>query len=108
MQRSKLVMVLVGGTMVAAACSTVSPEPGAKAIEVLEAKRTEKCDKKGQTRVQVPTSFGFIKRGDKAIRADLRTLGRNSAIDMGGDTITPLTEISDGKQTFGVYDCIDD
>lgn len=108
MQRSKLVMALAGGALVAAGCSTVSPEPGAEEIEVLEAKRTEKCDKKGQSRVQVPTSFGFIKRGDKAIRQDLRTLGRNSAVDMGGDTITPLTEISEGRQTFGIYDCIDE
>ncbi len=108
MRRSKLVVALMGGALAVAGCSTVSPEPGAEKIEVLEAERTDKCDKKGQSRVQVPTSFGFIKRGDKAIRADLRTLGRNSAVDMGGDTITPLTEISDGKQTFGIYDCVDD
>jgi hypothetical protein len=36
----------------------------------------------------------------------MQALARNSAADMGGDTVVPVSEIQDGKQTFEVYKCV--
>ncbi len=93
-------------TAVLGGCSFVTIDPAAEDVLVLEAERTKDCERLGQTRVSVATSVGFIKRGQPAIRDNLETLARNSAAEMGGDTITAETEVSDGKRTFGIFDCV--
>jgi hypothetical protein len=93
-------------TAVLGGCSFVKLDPGAQEVLVLEAERTKDCERLGQTRVSVATEIGFIKRGKPAIAENLETLARNSAAEMGGDTITAETEVSDGKQTFGIFDCV--
>lgn len=99
-------MLAVAITAVVGGCSFVTVDPGAKDVLVLEAARTKDCERLGQTRVSVATKIGFIKRGKPAIADNLEVLARNSAAEMGGDTITPETEVSDGKQTFGIFDCV--
>ncbi len=93
-------------TAVLGGCSFVTVDPGAEEVLVLEAERTKDCERLGQTRVSVATSIGFIKRGKPAISDNLETLARNSAAEMGGDTITAESEVSDGKRTFGIFDCV--
>ncbi len=96
----------VAMTAVLGGCSFVTVDPGAEDVLVLEAERTNDCERLGQTRVSVATSIGFIKRGKPAISENLETLARNSAAEMGGDTITAETEVSEGKQTFGIFNCV--
>lgn len=93
-------------TAVIGGCSFVKLDPDAEEVLVLDAERTKDCERLGQTRVSVATDIGFIKRGQPAIRENLATLARNSAAEMGGDTITAETEVSDGKRTFGIFDCV--
>ena len=106
MKRLKMMSVIAVTAVLLSGCSTVKLKPGAAEVELLEAARVKNCKRLGQTSVSVAQKFGFIKRGEKAIRADLQTLARNSAMDMGGDTITPQSGIENGEQKFGVYDCI--
>lgn len=107
MTSSKRNMFLIAAVaVVLGGCSFVTVDPDAEDVLVLEADRTRDCDRLGQTRVSVATSIGFIQRGEPAIRDNLETLARNSAAEMGGDTITPETEVSEGKQTFGIFDCV--
>lgn len=107
MTASKRNVILAAAmTVVLGGCSFVSVDPGAEDVLVLEADRTKDCERLGQTRVSVATKIGFIKRGKPAIRDNLETLARNSAAEMGGDTITPETDVSDGKRTFGIFDCV--
>ncbi|MDZ7787931.1 MAG: DUF4156 domain-containing protein [Halofilum sp. (in: g-proteobacteria)] len=100
------VILAVAMTAVLGGCSFVTVDPGAEDVLVLAAERTKDCERLGQTRVSVATKIGFIKRGKPAISDNLETLARNSAAEMGGDTITAETEVSDGKQTFGIFDCV--
>jgi hypothetical protein len=100
------VILAVAMTAVLGGCSFVTVDPGAEDVLVLEANRTKDCERLGQTRVSVATKIGFIKRGKPAISDNLETLARNSAAEMGGDTITAETEVSDGKQTFGIFECV--
>lgn len=88
-------------------CTYVKLDPAAEGVELLGADRVQKCERLGKTRVSVAQKVGFIARGDRAIRDNLVTLARNSAAEMGGDTITRESEIQNGKQTFGVFDCVD-
>lgn len=88
-------------------CSFVSVDPGARDVLVLGPERTQQCERLGQTRVSVAAKIGFIKRGTPAIREDLENLARNSAAEMGGDTITAESEITEGKQTYGIFNCVE-
>lgn len=100
-------ITLVAATAVTlVACSTIKLKPGAEEVEILGADRVAQCDKLGKTTVSVADELGIIPRGEKAIRADLNRLARNSAVTMGGDTVSPESPIAEGEQTFGVYDCV--
>ncbi len=48
-----------------------------------------------------------IDRSAESIEEELETLSRNSAANLGGDTIVPLTVVENGQRTFQVYKCID-
>lgn len=66
---------------------------------------TGNCERKGATVVSVKDSVVGIDRSQEKIDAELVILARNSAPDVGGDTIVREERLSDGKQRFGVYKC---
>jgi len=93
--------------LVFSACSSyVDLDPSAEEVEIVKPERAEQCDRKGETRVSTADRIGFIARGEDAIERDLDRLARNSAADLGGDTAVRMTEITDGKATYAVYDCV--
>lgn len=63
------------------------------------------CQLKGQTTVNLKSTIAGLDRSHKKVKKELRTLGRNSAVNIGGDTIVAASEIENGKQTFNVYLC---
>lgn len=105
--RTTVMVTAVAALALLGGCTYVKEQPGAEDVTVLDQGRAEKCNKVGQTKVSVSTQVGFIARGESAIRKDLQILARNSAADIGGDTVAALSEISNGQQTFGIYDCLD-
>ncbi|MDZ7748587.1 MAG: DUF4156 domain-containing protein [Halofilum sp. (in: g-proteobacteria)] len=106
--RTIVTAAALSGLVLMAGCTYVKLKPKAENVTVLDQGRAEKCEKIGQTKVSVATQVGFIARGQSAIAQDLKVLARNSGAGMGGDTVAALSEIQDGEQTFGVYDCLDD
>jgi len=103
-RRAVLACVALTLSVVATGCTFVKLQPDAQEIAVLDQKRAQNCEKLGQTKVSVAAAG----RGEKYVREDLETLARNSAADMGGDTVAPLSGIKEGKQTYGIYKCIGD
>lgn len=89
------------------ACTWVETKPGAENVEVLEQARVGKCERLGKTRVQVLESFAGLDRHDKEIAEDLAQLAKNNAVEMKGDTVSPLTPVKQGEREFGIYRCID-
>jgi hypothetical protein len=49
---------------------------------------------------------GFLPRHPDAVQENINVTARNSAANMGADTIVPASKIADGKQTFDVYRCL--
>jgi hypothetical protein len=88
------------------ACSCIPKNPGADKVLVLPLERVKNCVELGQTKVQVLDRVGFLARRSASIEADLQRLAKNNAIDMGGDTVSALTGVINGRQTFGVYKCL--
>ncbi|MFQ5755327.1 MAG: DUF4156 domain-containing protein [Acidiferrobacterales bacterium] len=81
--------------------------PAGEKVRVLESKEVTTCKKLGKTTVSLKDNYVLgIKRGEKKVKKELAILGRNSAADIGGDTIVATTEPSEGKQSFAVYKCV--
>jgi hypothetical protein len=64
------------------------------------------CKKLGKTTTNLKDKIAGIKRNEKKVQKEMQALARNSAADMGGDTVVPVSEIQEGKQTFEVYKCV--
>jgi hypothetical protein len=95
-----------GLAILASACTNfVKPEARAQSVRVAAAGDVKGCSKIGHAAVTVPYKFGFIHRSASSVADDLQTLGRNSAVDMHGDTIVATGRPSDGNQAFDVYRC---
>lgn len=86
-------------------CTLVPLTPEGKKVHVFDAKQTKSCKKLGQTTTSVLAKKGIITRDEEKVREELATLARNSAADMGGNVIVPISDIKDGEQSFTVYNC---
>ncbi len=89
-----------------AGCKFIEVTPEAEKVRVLEANEVTQCKRLGKTTVSVLAKTGIIERKGEKVEKELADLARNSAAEMGGDTIVPMTGIQDGKRTFAVYRCI--
>ena len=87
------------------ACQWVKPEAGANNVALLDENKVQNCKKLGATTSHVKAKVGFVERGESKVAYELSTLARNSAQDMGGDTIVATSDIVEGKQSFDIYQC---
>lgn len=92
--------------LLVAGCTWVSPNPEAKNVIVLDQARVSHCKRIGKTEVSVLDKVGFVERVDEDVEHDLAVLARNEGAKMGGDTVSPISPVKNGKQTFGVYRCV--
>lgn len=88
------------------ACTWVELTTEGEKVRVLDADEVTKCKHVGQTSSMTAARLVGVGRHDETILQELTTLARNSAIELGGDTIVPQGEIEDGKQRFQVYRCV--
>ena len=90
-------------------CTWVELTPAAESTHLGAVDELEGCKKVGSTKTRTKTHIGFIKRSEEKVNEELRTLARNDAPELGGDTVVPDGPVDkDGMQRFTVYDCPDD
>ncbi|MBV8657518.1 MAG: DUF4156 domain-containing protein [Burkholderiales bacterium] len=87
------------------ACSWVSLRPGADVVRVATAADVTQCKPRGSTTVNVLGKVGPIDRNPATVEGELAMLARNSALDIGGDTVVPAGPVEDGKRKFDVFRC---
>lgn len=87
------------------ACAWVKPTASGAEVRVASAAEVAACSEAGSTQVSVLDKVAGVRRGYGAVSEELATLARNSAAQLGGDTVVPSSEIVDGTQTFAVYNC---
>ena len=88
-----------------AGCAWVKLEPGAEEVRVLEGGGTAGCERLGQITASVRDRVAAVQRRATKVEEELATLARNSALELGGDTIVPLGPVDDGQRSFAVYRC---
>lgn len=88
-----------------AACSFVSLNPQAENTTVLpKGSSYANCKFLGNTNVSIWSKATTFQSQEKA-ESQLDTLARNEAASMGGNAVTPTSEIVNGQRSYGVYNC---
>jgi len=93
--------LLLGG------CTFVKLTAAGENVAVLQAGEVANCTLNTPTSTltaNVPNKV-VVNRENARVQQDLRTLARNRAAVLGGDTIVPTTEPRNGEQTFNIYRC---
>ena len=101
------ILLIIAVSLAVTSCATIKLTEAGKKVRVLAPGEVSSCKKLGKTNTSVTDKLIGIDRPIEALERELAAIGSNSAANMGGDTIVPLTVIEDGKQTFIVYKCID-
>jgi len=86
-------------------CTWIKLTPEARHVREVSTNEVAGCEKLGVTRVATLASYGPFDRYSKSITEELSALARGNAVDLGGNTIVPFTEIVDGRRTYAVYRC---
>lgn len=102
----KTSLTLAAFTLTLTACAWVKPTPEGERVQVLTAAEVTDCIDMGRTTASLKDRVAGIERSKNKVKWELITLARNSAANMDGDTIAPLSEVNNGSQIFGVYKCV--
>jgi hypothetical protein len=101
---ASVLLVLASG-LYGCASKLIDVRPGSEKVSVAESNQIANCQSKGVATVSVLSSIGFINRSDEAVEENLLQLARNSAVEMGGDTIVKGRMPAYGQRNFEVYKC---
>ena len=93
-------------SIVLGGCTWVKVSPSGEKVRVLSPTEVRSCKLIGDTQVSLLARVGAVNRNEEKVQQELYTLARNSAADMGGDTVVPASEVQEGKQRYTVYKCI--
>ena len=85
--------------------SFLKPAAGSERVLLMKASQVTHCLPLGKVNVNVVTRVGIYNRDADAVEADLLQLGKNNAIELGGDTLAKDVTPEFGKQIFAVYKC---
>jgi hypothetical protein len=104
--KNSLKMLLLLFAVLVTSCSWVKLTPEGEKVRVLAINEVSSCKKLGKTTTTLKDKIAGMSRNKAKVQKEMQALARNSAADMGGDTVVPVSEIQDGKQTFEVYKCV--
>jgi len=99
----KLMIVLLSLTL--CSCTWVRLTKEGELVMVKTEDEVTECNRVAKTNASLRSRVMGIDRDDEKVKQELETLGRNAAVEYGGNTIVPITEIKDGTQSFAVYKC---
>lgn len=99
-------LAVIAAALALSACTWVELTAQGQAVRVLEAERVTACERLGKTTVNTTASVAGLKRHAEKVQGELDTLARNSAAEIGGDTVVPLGEPMSGRQVYEVYRCL--
>lgn len=88
------------------ACTWVDVSEQGEKVRVMSSADVASCKRVGKTTVRTTTGLAGLDRYEDKVQAELNALARNSAVDLGGDTVVPVGTPEAGRQVFEVYRCM--
>lgn len=107
-KRYRVFLIAVLGTsiLLQLGCVTVKLTEGGERARVLRPEDVVRCERLGETTVSVQDRVIGIPLAKSKVQRDLNNLARNSSINMGGDSVVPMSDPNAGEQVFEVYKCL--
>lgn len=93
------------GVLAAAGCTWVDAVPGSSKVTLVMPEHVTQCRSVGTTVSSVKDKVGIIHRNEAKVTDELLQLAKNSAVEMGGDTLVAEGGPVDGTQKFRIYNC---
>ncbi|WP_455200614.1 DUF4156 domain-containing protein [Kaarinaea lacus] len=87
------------------ACSPVKLTKEGEGVMVKSKEQVADCKKVGRVTTSLLDKVAGVKRSEEKVKKELEMLARNGAVEYGGNTIVPDSEVTEGKQSFVVYHC---
>ena len=101
----KKIFIAVCSGLILSSCTWVKVTTKGEGVRLVQSvKAVEPCKQLGKVNTKVVSQIIFHRDAEK-VASELADLARNEAAMMGGDTIVPISEINDGRRSFGVYQC---
>ena len=101
----KTILITICTGLILTSCTWVKVTSRGETVHLVQSiNATEPCKKLGKVNTKVISQFIFDRDTEK-VAGELADLARNEAGLMGGDTIVPVSDIIDGRRSFGVYQC---
>ncbi len=102
MFRNLFIIALLG---TAVGCTWVQLTSAGENVSLRTASQVANCERIGRTQTQSLSRVTIVERGADRLQEELLTLARNEAGDMGGNVVVAESVITEGRQSFGVYQC---
>ncbi len=103
--KSTLKPVLLIPCLFMAACTWVKTDPGAERVRLMTTEQVSQCEALGQATTSVRDRVAGVQRSPGKVEDELAALARNSAYEMGGNTIVRDSPVRGGQQRFKIYNC---
>lgn len=100
---SRLVLGMAG--LLLSACTWVKLDPAGEQVRMMTMAEVTECKRVGKTTVSTLAKVVGLNRYQESMQDELNKLARNSAAELGGDAVVPISVIVDGRQVFAVYRC---
>lgn len=104
-QRNTLVVIMLLVYLAGSGCTWVEPMQGTSGVMLVLPMHVSNCTSIGTTISQVKAKVGIINRSDDKVAEELLTLAKNSAVELGGNTLVAEGAPSEGSQKFRIYKC---
>ncbi|MFW5927227.1 MAG: DUF4156 domain-containing protein [Wenzhouxiangella sp.] len=91
--------------IITACANWVKLEPDADKVRLVSDSEVHSCERKGRTTTSVRNRVAGVERNPGKVEQELADLARNSALELGGDTIVADGPVEDGERRFIVYRC---
>jgi len=104
--RNRLLVIALAASVGAGGCALPELSPAGAGVRLVSADAVANCENLGKVTASVVAKAAGIPRHPDAVQDDLNVTARNSAANMGADTIVPASKVEDGKQAFNVYRCL--
>ena len=103
--KSSIIFILTALVLLGCSSHLIKAKKGADSIKLIEHSDSLACQEKGVVTVSVLTKVGFFTRSVEAVEENLVQLARNSAVEIGGNSIVKGEVSEFGKRSFSIFEC---
>lgn len=106
-ERSRILLpVLTTAVLMMGGCALVELTRAGAGVRLASPEAVVTCTNLGRVTASVIHEVGFLPRHPEEVKDNINVTARNRAAELGADTIVPVSQVQDGKQTFEIYRCL--